>query len=90
MSNAACASVGLQRAWDDKPAGVNGGVAVRPSLRMEGCSDEARCSFPVGPMAALAAGDGSATGSGGGGGTRRRRRKPVVAARVTRRGGAGG
>ena len=58
MSSAACASVGARRAWDDEPAGVSDGVAVRPSRRTEGCSDEACCSFPVGPMAAFAAGDG--------------------------------
>ena len=44
-------------AWDDEPVGVSDGVAVRPSGRTEGCSDEACCSFPAGPVAALAAGD---------------------------------
>ena len=44
--------------WDDEPAGVSDGVAVRPSCRTEGWSDEACCLFPVGPVAALVAGDG--------------------------------
>ena len=58
MSSAACASVGARRAWDDEPAGVSDGVAVRPSRRTEGCSDEDCCSCPAGPVAALAAGEG--------------------------------
>jgi len=62
MSSAACASVGARRAWDDEPDGVSDRVAVRPSRRTEGCSDEACCSFPVGPVAALAAGDGERRG----------------------------
>ena len=62
MSSAACASVGARRAWDDEPAGVSGGVAVRPSRRTEGCSDEACFLFPAGPVAALAAGDGERRG----------------------------
>ena len=56
MSSVACASAGPRRAWDDEPAGVSDGVAVRPSRRTEGCSDEACCSFPAGPVAALTAG----------------------------------
>ena len=32
-------------------------MAVRPSRRTEGCWEEACCSFPAGPVAALAAGD---------------------------------
>ena len=58
MSSAACVSVGALQAWDDEPAGVSDGVAVRPSPRTEGCSEDACCSFPTGPVAALAAGDG--------------------------------
>ena len=58
----ACAYVGARRAWDDEPAGVSDGVAVRPSRRTEGCSDEACCSFPAGPVAALAAGNGERRG----------------------------
>ena len=37
-------------------------MAVRPSRRTEGCSEEACCSFPAGPVAALAAGDGERRG----------------------------
>ena len=62
MSSAACASAGPRRAWDDEPAGVSDRVAVRPSCRMEGCSNEACCSLPTGPVAALAAGDGERWG----------------------------
>ena len=62
MHSAACTSVGARRAWDDEPAGVSDGVAVRPSRRTEGCSDEACCLFPAGPVAALAAGDGERWG----------------------------
>ena len=58
MSSAACASTGPRRAWDDEPAGVSDGVAVHPSPRTEGCSDEPCYSCPAGPVAALAAGDG--------------------------------
>ena len=47
---------------DDEPAGVSDGVAVRPSRRTEGCSEDACCSFPAGPVAALAAGDGERRG----------------------------
>ena len=57
MSSEACASMGARRAWDDEPAGVSDGVAVRPSRRTEGCWDEVCCSFLAGPVAALAAGD---------------------------------
>src|SRR3954464_14806264 len=56
------APVGARRAWDDEAAGVSDGVAVRPSRRTEGCWDEACCSFPAGPVAALAAGDGERRG----------------------------
>ena len=62
MSSAACAVVGTWRAWDDEPAGVSDGVAVRPSRRTEGCSEDACCSFPTGPVAALAVGDGERRG----------------------------
>ena len=62
MSSAACASVGAGQAWDNEPAGVSDGVAVRPSRHTEGCSDEAYCSCPTGPVAALAAGDGERWG----------------------------
>ena len=50
------------RSRDDEPAGVSNGVAVRPSRRTEGCSEDACCSFPAGPVAALAAGDGERQG----------------------------
>ena len=53
---------GTRRAWDDDAARVSDGVAVRPSRRIEGCWDEAFCSFPAGPVAALAAGDGERRG----------------------------
>ena len=62
MSSAACASVGARRAWDDEPAGVRARGVVHPSRRTEGCSDEACCSCPAGPVAALAAGDGERRG----------------------------
>ena len=58
MSSAACMSVGERQAWDDEPAGVSDGVAVCPSCHTEGCSNEACCSFPAEPVAALAAGEG--------------------------------
>ena len=58
MRSAACASMGARHAWDEEPAGVSDGVAVRPSCRTDGCSEDACCSFPAGPVAALAAGDG--------------------------------
>ena len=66
MSSAACVSTGPRRAWDDEPAGVSDGVAVRPSCRTEGCSHEACCSCPAGPVAALVAGDGERRGDEGG------------------------
>ena len=58
MRSAACTSMGARRAWDEEPAGVSDGVAVRPSCRTDGCSEDACCSFPAGPVAALAVGDG--------------------------------
>ena len=58
MHSAAYASTGAQQAWDDESARVIDGVAVRPSCRTEGCCEDACCSFPTGPVAALAAGDG--------------------------------
>ena len=58
MHRAACVATGARRAWDDEPAGVSDGVAVRPSRHTEGCSKDACCAFPAGPVAALAAGDG--------------------------------
>ena len=51
MSNAACTSMGARRAWDDELAGVSNGVAVRPSRRTEGCSEDACCLFPARPLA---------------------------------------
>ena len=57
MRSAARASTGARRAWDEEPAGVSDGVAVRPSHRTEGCSEDACCSFPARPVTALAAGD---------------------------------
>ena len=48
--------------WDNEPARVSDRVAVRPSRRTEGCWEEACCSFPTGPVAALAAGDGERRG----------------------------
>ena len=62
MRSAARASMEARRAWDNEPVGVSDGVAVRPSRRTEGCSEDACCSFPVGPVAALAAGDGERWG----------------------------
>ena len=52
----ACTSVGARRVCDDELAEVSDGVA--PSHHTQGCSDEACYSFPTGPVAALAAGDG--------------------------------
>ena len=57
MRSAARASMGARRAWDDEPAGVSNGVAVRPSRRTEGSGEDACCSFPAGPVATLMAGD---------------------------------
>ena len=62
MRSAAHASMGARRAWDEEPARVSDGVAVRPSRRTEGCSEDACRSFPVGPVAALAAGEGERRG----------------------------
>ena len=62
MRSAAHASMEARRAWDEEPAGVSDGVAVRPSCRTDGCSEDACCSFPAGPVAALAAGDGERRG----------------------------
>ena len=41
---------------------VSDGAAVQPSYHTEGCSKDACCSFPTGPVAALAAGDGERRG----------------------------
>ena len=57
MHSAACVSVGALQAWDDEPAGVSDGVAVRPSRDTEGYREDACCSFPTGPVVALAEGD---------------------------------
>ena len=73
MRSAACASMVARRAWDDEPAGVSDGVAVRPSCRTEGCREDTCCSFPTGPVAALVAGDGE-----------QRRRPPTGAVWATR------
>ena len=62
MSNAACASVGVRQAWDDEPAGVSDGVALRPSHRTEGCSGDACCLFVAGSVVAFAVGDGERQG----------------------------
>ena len=43
-------------------AGASEGVAVRPSRLMDGCWDDACCSLPAGPVAALMAGDGERRG----------------------------
>ena len=58
MRSAARESMGARRAWDEKPTGASDGVVVWPSRRIEGCSEDACCSFPAGPVAVLAAGDG--------------------------------
>ena len=52
MRSAACASMGARRAWDEEPAGVSDGVAVRPSCRTDGCSEDACYSFAAGPVVA--------------------------------------
>ena len=44
-------------ARDEEPAGVSEGAAVWPSRLTDGCWDDACCSFPAGPVAALTAGD---------------------------------
>ena len=62
MMSAARASMAARGAHDDEPAGVSEGVAVRPSRLMDGCWDDACCSFPIGPVAALTAGDGELRG----------------------------
>ena len=62
MSSAACASVGARRVWDDELAGASDGVPVRPSRRTEGCSEDACCLFPAGPVAVLAASGGERRG----------------------------
>ena len=49
--------MGARSARDEEPAGVSEGVAVRPSCRTDGCWDDACCSSPAGPVAALTAGD---------------------------------
>lgn len=58
MRSVACVSMGARRAWDEEPAGVSEGVAVQPSCRTDGCSEDACYSFPAGPVAVLAAGNG--------------------------------
>ena len=55
MRSAACASMGARCEWDEQPARVIDGVAVRPPCRTDGCSEDTCCSFPAGPVAA---GDG--------------------------------
>ena len=55
MRSVSRASMGARRAWDEEPAEVSDGVAVRPSCHTDGCSEDACCSFPAGPVAA---GDG--------------------------------
>ena len=57
MRSTSCASMGARRACDEEPVGVSDGVVVRPSYRTDGCSEDACCSFPAGPVAALVAGD---------------------------------
>ena len=49
-------------ARDKEPAEASEGVAVRPSRLMDGCWDDACCSFPAGPVATLMAGDGERQG----------------------------
>jgi hypothetical protein len=45
MSCAACEFAGPRRAWEDETAtGVSDGVAVRPSCRTKGGSNESCCS----------------------------------------------
>ena len=58
MSSAACTFAGPRQVWDDEPAGVGDGVAVQPSRRTEGCSEEVCCSCPAGPVLALVEGNG--------------------------------
>ena len=62
MRSTARASMGVRRAWDEEPVGASDGVAVQPSRRTERCSEDACCSFPAGPVAALSAGDGEQRG----------------------------
>ena len=57
MMSAAQASMAARDARDEELAGVSEGVAVRPSHLMDGCWDDACCSFPAGPVAALTTGD---------------------------------
>ena len=59
MSNASWAFTGPRQAWEDEAAIVSDGVAVRLSRRTEGCSDEACCSWPAGPVAAFSTGEGN-------------------------------
>ena len=59
MSSTASGSVGARRVRDDEPARVSNGVVVRLSHYLKGCSDEACCSWPAGPVAALATEDGA-------------------------------
>ena len=62
VMSAARASMAVRGARDEEPAGVSEGVAVRSSRLMDGCWDDACCSFPAGPVAALTAGDGERRG----------------------------
>ena len=62
MMSAARASMAARGARDEEPAGTSEGVAVRPSRLMDGCWDDACCSFPIGLVAALTAGDGERRG----------------------------
>ena len=48
MRSAARASMGARCAWDEEPAGVSDGVAVQPSRRTEGCSEDACARSPPG------------------------------------------
>ena len=57
MSSVAYASAGGRQVWDDEPAKVSDKVAVWLSRRTEGCSKDACCLFPAGPVAAWAAGN---------------------------------
>ena len=62
MRSAAHASMGGRCAWEEETAVVSDGVVVRPSRCTDGCSEDDCCSFSVGPVAAVAAGDGERRG----------------------------